>query len=84
MRETSLETGREDPVGTKNLSFAQSKMGKGLEVGEVTDQILVVERSPRQAYGDWLEESEVRERRLGLGKKLLQGRKDGSIVNGTQ
>ena len=42
---------------------------KGLEVGEVTDQIHVVERSPMQAYGDWLEETEVRERRPGLGNR---------------
>lgn len=42
---------------------------EGFGSGEVTEQIHVVERSPMQAYGDWPEETEVRERRPGLGKR---------------
>ena len=58
--------------GYKEFEFCPKQDGKllkGLEMGEVTEKIHVVERSPRQAYEDWLEESEVRERRPGLGKR---------------
>lgn len=58
--------------GYKEFEFCPKQDGKplkGLEVGEVTEQIHVAERSPMQAYGDWPEETEVRERRPGLGKR---------------
>ena len=70
----------EDPVRIKSLSFVRIKTGnhRGIWSGEVTDELLNVQRPPWQPCGDWLGETIIRERGLGSehGKRRARSRSE--------